>query len=126
MSATSGLVGSAPPYGRSCPNKPLPRPPPLKAVRSLLVRCRLSRPLCLFLAVVPASRLGRVPARRLGRRVPARRLERRVPARRLERVHPQTAGEGAILLPGEDSPDPQPHIIMTISHSYLHEIVIII
>ena len=38
----------------------------------------------------------------------------------------QPPGEGTILLPGEDSPDPQPHIIMTISHSCLHEIVIII
>ena len=37
LATTTGLVGSAPPYGRSFTNKPLPRPPPLKAVRSLFV-----------------------------------------------------------------------------------------
>lgn len=38
-----------------------------RAVGSFYVRCRQSRPPCLFLAVVPASRLGRVPYSRLER-----------------------------------------------------------
>ena len=42
LSTTTGFVGSAPPFGRSLPNKPLPRPPPLKAVRSFF--CRLALP----------------------------------------------------------------------------------
>ena len=37
LSTTTGLVGSAPPHGRSFANKPLPRPPPLKAVGSFFI-----------------------------------------------------------------------------------------
>ena len=37
LATTTGLVGSAPPDGRSFANKPLPRPPPLKAVGSFFV-----------------------------------------------------------------------------------------
>lgn len=37
-----------------------------RAVGSFYVRCRQSRPPCLFLAVVPASRLGRVQSCSLG------------------------------------------------------------
>ena len=43
LATTTGLVGSAPPFGRSCPNKPLPRPPPLKAVMSFFVGWRFAR-----------------------------------------------------------------------------------